>query len=49
MKFNKPSTKTWQIRDNVSFKILNEVWANKMKPAEAMDKMEAGVQKELDK
>jgi multiple sugar transport system substrate-binding protein len=49
VKFNKPSTKTWQIRDNVSFKILNEVWANKMKPAEAMDKMEAGVQKELDK
>ncbi|CQR56362.1 ABC transporter substrate-binding protein [Paenibacillus riograndensis] len=49
VKFNKPSTKNWQIRDNVSFKILNEVWANKMKPAEAMDKMEAGVQKELDK
>ncbi|MNO16821.1 Maltodextrin-binding protein MdxE precursor [compost metagenome] len=49
VKFNKPSTITWQIRDNVSFKILNEVWANKMKPAEAMDKMEAGVQKELDK
>jgi len=48
VKFNKPSTKNWQIRDNVSFKFLNEVWANKMTPAEAMDKMEQGVQKELD-
>ncbi|ANS75686.1 sugar transporter [Paenibacillus yonginensis] len=47
VKFNKPSTKNWQIRDNVSFKFLNEVWAGKMTPAEAMDKMQEGVQKEL--
>ncbi|MFD1954114.1 ABC transporter substrate-binding protein [Paenibacillus thailandensis] len=48
VKFNKPSTKNWQIRDNASFKLLNEVWANKMTPAEAMDRLEAAVQKVLD-
>ncbi|KGE19059.1 ABC transporter substrate-binding protein [Paenibacillus wynnii] len=48
VKFNKPSVKTAQIRDNVSFKFLNEVWANKMTPAEAMDKMQKDVQKTLD-
>ncbi|MBT2291820.1 ABC transporter substrate-binding protein [Paenibacillus albidus] len=48
VKFNKPSVKTAQIRDNVSFKFLNEVWANKMTPAEAMDKMQENVQKTLD-
>lgn len=47
VKFNKPSTKNWLIRDNVSFKFLNEIWAGKMNPAEAMDKMQEAVQKEL--
>ncbi|MDO3408435.1 ABC transporter substrate-binding protein [Saccharibacillus sp. CPCC 101409] len=48
VKFNKPSVKTAQIRDNVSFKILNEVWADKMTPAAAMENMQKGVQKTLD-
>lgn len=48
VKFNKPSTKNWQIRDNASFKLLNEVWADKMTPAEAMDQLEAAVQEVLD-
>jgi multiple sugar transport system substrate-binding protein len=48
VKFNKPSTKNWQIRDNASFKILNEVWADKMTPADAMKKLQEGVQKVLD-
>lgn len=48
VKFNKPSTKNWQIRDNASFKFLNEVWANKMTPADAMTKLQEGVQKVLD-
>lgn len=48
VKFNKPSTKNWQIRDNASFKFLNEVWANKMSPADAMTKLQEGVQKVLD-
>ncbi|WP_127532811.1 ABC transporter substrate-binding protein [Paenibacillus kobensis] len=47
VKFNKPSTKNWQIRDNASFKFLNEVWANKMTPADAMTKLQDGVQKVL--
>ena len=47
VKFNKPSTKNWQIRDNASFKFLNEVWANKMSPADAMVKLQEGVQKVL--
>ncbi|SET69983.1 ABC transporter substrate-binding protein [Paenibacillus sp. NFR01] len=47
VKFSKQSTKTWQIRDNASFKFLNEVWANKMTPAQAMDKMQDAVQKIL--
>lgn len=47
VKFSKPSTKNWQIRDNASFKVLNEVWANKLDPAAAMDKLQDGVQKVL--
>ncbi|TJY41166.1 ABC transporter substrate-binding protein [Cohnella pontilimi] len=48
VKFNKPSTKNWQIRDLALFKYLNEVWANKMTPADAMTKMSAEIQKVLD-
>lgn len=47
VKFSKPSTKVWQIRDNSSFKFLNEVWANKMSPADAMAKMQQETQKIL--
>lgn len=47
VKFSKPSTKVWQIRDNSSFKFLNEVWAGKMTPADAMAKMQAETQKIL--
>lgn len=47
VKFSKPSTKVWQIRDNSSFKFLNEVWANKMTPADAMAKMQEATQKVL--
>ncbi|GGA34865.1 ABC transporter substrate-binding protein [Paenibacillus physcomitrellae] len=47
VKFSKQSTKTQQIRDNVSYKYLNEVWANKMTPADAMDKMQTDIQKVL--
>ncbi|MFB5760576.1 ABC transporter substrate-binding protein [Paenibacillus medicaginis] len=47
VKFNKQSTKNWQIRDEAAFKFLNEVWTNKMTPAEALDKMEAAIQKIL--
>lgn len=47
VKFSKQSTKTQQIRDNVSYKYLNEVWANKMTPADAMDKMQTEIQKVL--
>ncbi|MEK0312366.1 ABC transporter substrate-binding protein [Cohnella sp. 56] len=47
VKFSKPSTKVWQIRDNSSFKFLNEVWANKMSPADAMAKMQEATQKIL--
>ncbi|WP_246470203.1 ABC transporter substrate-binding protein [Cohnella nanjingensis] len=48
VKFSKPSTKNWQLRDNVSFKFLNEVWAGKMTPADAMAKMQPAYQKLLD-
>ncbi|MBO7747968.1 ABC transporter substrate-binding protein [Paenibacillus sp. MWE-103] len=48
VKFSKPSTKNWQIRDNASFKILNEVWANKLSPTDAMAKLQEAVQKVLD-
>jgi multiple sugar transport system substrate-binding protein len=48
VKFNKPSTKNWQIRDLAIFKFLNEVWANKMTPADAIAKMQTEVQKVLD-
>ncbi|MCJ8014156.1 extracellular solute-binding protein [Paenibacillus sp. KQZ6P-2] len=48
VKFNKPSTKNWQIRDNALFKYLNEVWTNKMSPADAMTKMQDAIQKVLD-
>jgi multiple sugar transport system substrate-binding protein len=48
VKFNKPSTKNWQIRDLALFKFLNEVWANKMTPADAMAKIQTEVQKVLD-
>ncbi|MFM9278730.1 ABC transporter substrate-binding protein [Paenibacillus jiagnxiensis] len=47
VKFSKQSTKNWQIRDNAEFKFLNEVWTNKMTPAEAMDKMETAIQQIL--
>ncbi|MDP4097650.1 ABC transporter substrate-binding protein [Paenibacillus sp. P96] len=47
VKFSKQSTKDWQIRDEAAFKFLNEVWTNKMTPAEAMDKMEAAIQQIL--
>jgi multiple sugar transport system substrate-binding protein len=48
VKFNKPSTKNWQIRDLALFKFLNEVWANKMTPADAVAKMQPEIQKVLD-
>ncbi|WP_040953054.1 ABC transporter substrate-binding protein [Gorillibacterium massiliense] len=47
VKFNKPSTKNWQIRDLSSFKFLNEVWAQKMSPADAVAKMEPEINKIL--
>lgn len=47
VKFSKPSTKNWQIRDLAMFKFLNEVWANKMTPADGISKMEAEIQKVL--
>nr|WP_154893296.1 ABC transporter substrate-binding protein [Paenibacillus xylanexedens] len=47
VKFSKKSTKTAQIREEVAFKFLNEVWVNKMTPADAMNNMEAGIQKIL--
>lgn len=47
VKFSKPSTKNWQIRDLAMFKYLNEVWANKMTPADGIAKMTAEVQKVL--
>ncbi|GIO37656.1 sugar ABC transporter substrate-binding protein [Paenibacillus antibioticophila] len=47
VKFNRPSTKNWQIRDLAMFKFLNEVWANKMTPADGISKMAAEVQKVL--
>jgi multiple sugar transport system substrate-binding protein len=48
VKFSKPSTKNWQIRDLAMFKFLNEVWAGKMTPAEAVAKIQPEVQKILD-
>jgi multiple sugar transport system substrate-binding protein len=48
VKFSKHSTKNWQIRDLALFKFLNEVWANKMTPADAMAKMQTEIQKVLD-
>ncbi|CAM4424683.1 ABC transporter substrate-binding protein [Paenibacillus macerans] len=47
VKFSKPSTKNWQIRDLAMFKYLNEVWANKMTPADGIAKMTEEVQKVL--
>ncbi|MEK5477937.1 ABC transporter substrate-binding protein [Paenibacillus sp. FSL R5-0407] len=47
VKFNKPSTKNWQIRDLAMFKYLNEVWANKLSPADGIAKMSDEVQKVL--
>ncbi|WP_127535895.1 ABC transporter substrate-binding protein [Paenibacillus illinoisensis] len=47
VKFSKKSTKSAQIREEVAFKFLNEVWVNKMTPADAMNNMEAGIQKIL--
>lgn len=47
VKFMSNSTKSWQIRDLALFKYLNEVWANKMKPADAMTKIQDEVQKVL--
>ncbi|MDQ0112196.1 ABC transporter substrate-binding protein [Paenibacillus harenae] len=47
VKFSKPSTKNWSIRDNALFKYLNEVWASKMTPADAMVKMQDAIQKTL--
>ncbi|WP_336757917.1 ABC transporter substrate-binding protein [Paenibacillus sp. USHLN196] len=47
VKFSKQSTKTAQIREEVAFKFLNEVWVNKMTPADAMNNMETGIQKIL--
>ncbi|WP_458126949.1 ABC transporter substrate-binding protein [Paenibacillus sp. Z3-2] len=47
VKFSKQSTKTAQIREEVAFKFLNEVWVNKMTPSDAMNNMEAGIQKIL--
>ncbi|QMV41057.1 ABC transporter substrate-binding protein [Cohnella cholangitidis] len=48
VKFNKPSTKNWQIRDLALWKFLNEVWAGKMTPADAIAKIQPEVQKVLD-
>lgn len=47
VKFSKPSTKNWTIRDNALFKFLNEVWVSKMTPADAMTKMQDAIQKVL--
>lgn len=48
VKFNKPSTKNWQIRDLAVWKFLNEIWAGKMTPADGIAKMQLEVQKVLD-
>lgn len=48
VKFSKPSTKNWQIRDLAILKYLNEVWANKMKPADAIAKMQPEIQKVIE-
>ncbi|MGF9696060.1 MULTISPECIES: ABC transporter substrate-binding protein [Paenibacillus] len=47
VKFSKHSTKNAQIRDEAAFKFLNEVWVSKMTPADAMNNMEAAIQKIL--
>ncbi|OAX48900.1 ABC transporter substrate-binding protein [Paenibacillus sp. AD87] len=47
VKFSKHSTKNAQIRDEAAFKFLNEVWMNKMTPADAMNNMETAIQKIL--
>ncbi|ANY69017.1 sugar transporter [Paenibacillus sp. BIHB 4019] len=47
VKFSKPSTKNWQIRDDALFKYLNEVWVSKMTPADVMTKMQEAIQKIL--
>lgn len=47
VKFNKPSTKNWQIRDLAMFKYLNEIWANKMSPEDGISKLTDEVQKVL--
>ena len=49
VKFNKPSTKNWQVRDMAMFKFLNEIWANKMPAEQAVKEMQAEIQKVLDK
>ncbi|WMT40884.1 hypothetical protein RE628_28030 [Paenibacillus sp. D2_2] len=49
VKFNKPSTKNWQIRDMAMFKYLNEIWANKMSAEDAIAQMQTEIQKVLDK
>ncbi|EXX90388.1 sugar transporter [Paenibacillus darwinianus] len=46
--FGNPSTKSWQIRDLAIVKYLNEVWANKMTPADAIAKMQPEIQKVID-
>ncbi|GGG02754.1 ABC transporter substrate-binding protein [Paenibacillus abyssi] len=48
VKFSKPSTKNWQIRDLAVMKYLNEVWAGKMQPADAVANMQPEIQKVLD-
>ncbi|MFD2115308.1 ABC transporter substrate-binding protein [Paenibacillus yanchengensis] len=48
VKFNKLSTKNWQLRDLAMFKYLNEVWANKMTPEQAIASMKKEIQKVLD-
>lgn len=47
VKFNKHSTKNWQIRDNAMFKYLNEVWADKMSSEDAFKKIQDEIQKIL--
>ncbi|WP_123039580.1 ABC transporter substrate-binding protein [Cohnella candidum] len=47
VKFMSHSTKSWQIRDLALFKYLNEVWANKMAPADAMGKISTEIDKVL--
>lgn len=48
VKFFKHSTKSWQIRDLALFKYLNEVWAGKMTPEDAVTNMTPEIQKVLD-